>query len=100
MTRFHRAACALLLLAAWIPAASSNYAITPGVQAALDRISPKSLRGRLSFLSSDLLEGRDTPSPGLAIAAEYIASEFRRIGLEPAGDDGYYQTAPIHRVQP
>ncbi len=59
----------------------------------LDRISADSLRGHLSFLASDLLKGRDTPSPGLDIAAEYIAAQFRRAGLEPIGDDGYFQTA-------
>ena len=68
-------------------------ALTPNVQAALDRISANSLRGHLSFIASDLLEGRDTPSRGLDLAAEYIAAQFRRAGLEPAGDDGYFQTA-------
>ncbi|WP_137173988.1 M28 family peptidase [Massilia sp. HP4] len=57
------------------------------------RISADSLRGHLSFLSSDLLEGRGTPSRGVDLAAEYIAAQFRRAGLEAAGDDGYYQTA-------
>jgi hypothetical protein len=69
------------------------FAITPPVQAVLDNISADSLRGHLSFLASDLLEGRDSPSRGLDIAAEYIAAQFRRAGLEPLGDDGYYQTA-------
>jgi len=59
----------------------------------LDRISGDSMRGHLSFIASDQLEGRDTPSRGLDIAAEYIAAQFRRAGLEPAGDDGYFQTA-------
>ena len=57
------------------------------------RISADSLRGHLSFLSSDLLEGRGTPSRGVDLAAEYIAAQFRRAGLEAAGDDGYYQSA-------
>lgn len=57
------------------------------------RITADSLRGHLSFLSSDLLEGRGTPSRGVDLAAEYIAAQFRRAGLEPAGDDGYFQTA-------
>lgn len=70
-----------------------SFSITPDIQAALDRISADSLRGHLSFIASDLLEGRNTPSPGLDIAAEYIAAQFRRAGLEPAGDDGYFQTA-------
>jgi hypothetical protein len=61
--------------------------------AALGRVSADSLRGHLSFLASDLLEGRDTPSRGLDLAAEYIAAQFRRAGLEPVGDDGYFQNA-------
>src|SRR5215208_695854 len=68
-------------------------AMTTDARAALDLISADSLRGHLSFIASDQLEGRDTPSRGLDIAAEYIAAQFRRAGLEPAGDDGYFQTA-------
>jgi hypothetical protein len=67
--------------------------IPPEIASALDRISVDSLRGHLSFIASDLLEGRNTPSRGLDIAAEYIAAQFRRAGLEPAGDDNYFQTA-------
>ncbi len=68
-------------------------AIAPDVQAVMDKISADSLRGHLSFIASDLLEGRGTPSRGLDLAAQYIAAQFRRAGLEPAGDDGYFQTA-------
>ena len=70
------------------------------LRSALDRISANSLRGHLSFIASDLLAGRDTPSPGLDIAAEYIAAQFRRAGLEPAGDGGYFQTATLALQQP
>ena len=52
-------------------------------QGVLDHISANDMKGNLSFLSSDLLEGRDTPSKGLDIAGEFIASQFRRAGLEP-----------------
>src|SRR6202162_6387122 len=62
---------------------------------ALDKISADSLRGHLSFLASDLLEGRGTPSRGLDLAAEYIAAQFRRAGLEAVGGDGYFQTATV-----
>ncbi len=62
-------------------------------RAALEGVSAESMKGHLSFLASDALEGRKTPSRGLDIAAEYIAAQFRRAGLEPAGDDGYFQTA-------
>ena len=52
------------------------------------------------MIASDLLDGRDTPSPGLDIAAEYIAAQFRRASLESAGDDGYFQTARYMRIEP
>lgn len=68
-------------------------ALSTAMQATVDRISADSMRGHLTFLASDLLEGRDTPSRGLDLAAEYIAAQFRVIGLEPAGNDGYFQTA-------
>jgi hypothetical protein len=63
------------------------------LRSALNRITPESLRGHVSFLASDRLRGRGTPSKELDIAAEYIASQFRGAGLEPVGDDGYFQTA-------
>jgi hypothetical protein len=75
-------------------------AISPETQEVLDRISAGSLRGHLSFIASDLLEGRATPSQGLDTAALYIAAQFRRAGLEPAGDDGYFQTANWLTAQP
>jgi Peptidase family M28 len=77
-------------------AAKKTPAIPLEIQFALDHISADSLRGHLSFIASDLLEGRNTPSRGLEIAAEYIAAQFRRAGLEPAGDakgESYFQTS-------
>ena len=75
--------------------------LPPAEQAAIDRISADSLRTNLSFLSSDDLEGRLTPSPGLDRAAEYIAAQFRRAGLEPAtADRTWFQIAKFDRVTP
>ena len=73
--------------------------LTPQMQSTMDHISAQSLRGHLSFIASDLLEGRATPSRGLDLAAEYIAAQFRRAGLEPVGDDGYFQTATLIRAR-
>ncbi|HLK62436.1 MAG TPA: M28 family peptidase [Bryobacteraceae bacterium] len=64
------------------------------------RLTANDLKADVSFLASDALEGRGTPSRGLEIAAEFIASQFRRAGLDPAGDDGYFQTAPYASVAP
>ena len=73
------------------------YAAVSPEQAALERISAESMRGNLSFLASDALEGRATPSRGLDIAAEFIASRFRAAGLEPIAGS-YFQDASFVNV--
>jgi len=93
-------AAAFSLLLAPVLLVGAEFAVTPDVEAALDRISADSLKGHVSFLASDLLEGRNTPSAGLDIAAEYIAAQFRRAGLEPGGDDSYFETARFVNVKP
>ncbi len=65
----------------------------PVVPHAIYSLSAAELRGDLSFLASNVLQGRYTPSPGLEVAAEFIASQFRQAGLQPAGDDDFFQTA-------
>jgi hypothetical protein len=70
-------------------------AVEPEVQAALDGIHASSLRDDLKFIASDELEGRDSPSPGLDRAADYIADQFRRAGLEPGVGDSYFQNASM-----
>ncbi len=53
-------------------------------------ISDKRVKEVLSFLASDELEGRDTPSRGQDKAAEYIAAAFKKAGLKPVMKDGSY----------
>jgi hypothetical protein len=57
------------------------------------------IRGHVEFLASDLLEGRDTGSRGHLIAANYVASEFRQLGLKPGGANGsYFLDVPFRRA--
>ncbi len=60
------------------------------VEAAAATITPSDMYDRIAFLASDEMAGRNTPSPELERAAEYIAGEFSRLGLKPAGDEGGY----------
>jgi hypothetical protein len=55
-----------------------------------DQIDAGRLRADLSFVASDELEGRDTPSRGLDLAARYLASRLQALGVKPGGDDGGY----------
>jgi hypothetical protein len=56
-----------------------------------DQIEASRLRADLGFIASDDLEGRETPSRGLDIAARYLAARLQTLGLKPGGDDGFFQ---------
>lgn len=45
----------------------------------------------IEVLSSDSLEGRETGKPGQKMAAEYIANQFKKIGIPPYKRKTYYQ---------
>ncbi len=54
--------------------------------AAPQPIREKDIRAELGFLASDALQGRGSGTNYERVAAEYIGSQFRQFGLEPAGD--------------
>ncbi len=56
----------------------------------------KSWWNYVKVLASDDMEGRETGSPGLHKAQEYVVEQLKRAGLEPAGTKGFYQ--PVHFV--
>jgi hypothetical protein len=60
-------------------------------------IDTLALRGHTFFLSSDLLEGRGTGSRGADVAALYIASQCRALGMVPL-EGGYVQDVPLDQV--
>ena len=45
----------------------------------------------VEFFASDKLEGRNTGSEGHRKAAEFVAAQFKRDDLKPAGTEGYIQ---------
>ena len=53
-------------------------------------IRPDQIQEHIDYLASDELAGRDTPSPGLELAGEYLATALEGFGLAPAGDAGTY----------
>lgn len=53
-------------------------------------ISAEDLRTRLGIYADDSMLGRAAGSIGNRRATDYIAREFNRLGLEPAGDSGGY----------
>ena len=63
-----------------------------------DTISAAQLRTYLSFIASDEMEGRDTPSRGLDTVAKFLALNLARWGFKPYGDDGtFFQKIALRR---
>jgi len=59
-------------------------------QRGADTITAAQMKDYLSFIASDLMEGRDTPSRGLDITAQFLATNLSHWGFKAAGDDGSY----------
>jgi hypothetical protein len=57
---------------------------------ALDDSVQARLRRDVTFLASDQCEGRGVATPGINIAAGYLAAEFKKAGLKPGGANGSY----------
>src|SRR4051812_23650261 len=92
---------ALVLATALVSAFPSNYAQKASdkskkaaaavtAQRGVDMISASQLRDYLTFIASDEMEGRDTPSRGLDTTAKFLAMNLSRWGFKPAGDDGTF----------
>jgi Peptidase family M28/Heavy metal binding domain len=64
------------------PMATSNPELVRRYQ---QMITQEALASRLYFLASDFLEGRETTTRGQRLAAEYLASQYRLMGLAPKG---------------
>jgi len=59
-------------------------------------ITPEAIEAHMRFLASDLLEGREAGTRGYDVAASYVASQFKQLGLQPAGDgQSYLQQVPL-----
>lgn len=53
-------------------------------------ISASRIRAHIEFLADDLMEGREAGTRGYDLAAGYVVSQFRLLGLDPAGVEGSY----------
>jgi hypothetical protein len=79
----------ILLFALLLPFTQSN------AQKKADRKTLGNLQASISYLSSDIMEGRRTGTRGEQLAATYIADQMKLAGLIPKGNDGYLQTFPV-----
>ncbi|MBC7900685.1 MAG: hypothetical protein H7070_11610, partial [Saprospiraceae bacterium] len=98
----------IILILSGVPAVSAQKRNGGSAAAAprlgnIDAITAQKMKDHLTFIASDELEGRDTPSRGLDIAALYIAQHLASWGVKPGGEDGtYFQKVPLRleKIEP
>jgi hypothetical protein len=77
---------------------SKKAAASVTTQRAVETITANQIRDYLTFIASDEMEGRDTPSRGLDLTAKFLATHLARWGFKPAGDDGsFFQRIDLRR---
>lgn len=79
---------ALLFVLAAGSAMSAVSAQSSAAKKAAATITEADVARRIGIIAHDSMGGRDTPSKGLDLTAQYIADEFRRFGLKPGMPDG------------
>ncbi len=89
------AAVALAVAACASSPVAQNRAVIPDPMISVPTITEPDVRRVLSSLAADSMEGRLTGTRGSDRAAAFIEREMRSIGLNPAGDSGYYQKVAL-----
>lgn len=89
--------CCLMLLL-WSAPLAAQATVAEAILQAKFTPTRDEVFGHVRFLAADELAGRKSGSPQGAIASVYVAAEFAKLGLEPAGDDkGFAQ--PFERME-
>lgn len=91
----HKQLLALALLVAPLIAGAQKKDKTASKFAAT--ITTDDLKKHLYTIASKEMEGRETPSPGLERAANYIEDHFKSLGLKPGNNGSYRQTYTLYR---
>src|SRR5215469_16014000 len=87
------------LVAASNAAMCAQQPVAPRVKTGFDAIREDDLRANLTFISGNGLEGRMSLQPGDDAAAEWVAAEFAKAGLEPAAADATGKASFLQSVR-
>jgi hypothetical protein len=90
------------ILICLLPAAFISYAQAQKTDALQQKyasyISVDDAKKHLNILASDAFEGRETGKPGADKAANYIAGEFKKMGLQGPVNGSYFLDVPLEET--
>lgn len=68
------------------------------IEPALESINVDDLKNRISVLASDDFQGRAPATIGEEKTINYLAEQFKQIGLKPANGDSYFQEVALVKL--
>ena len=88
----------------WLAASAIALAAVPLAAASMDDFSPQRLSEIDKYISSDAFQGRGPATPAETKTINYIADQFKAVGLQPAGDTvngkrSWFQAVPLLQSQ-
>src|SRR5215218_3262553 len=90
--------CLAVPVACLLALACGRSNVTPSPSGTSPALTAADLRTRLYIFADDSMLGRESGTIGNVKGTDYIERELRRLGLEPAGDNGtFFQTIPLVR---
>jgi len=92
-----KSACILpsYLLLFLLPVCRAQQPVPSAEAAGYQSITETDLKANLAFLASDALQGRLSLQPGDDAAAQWVASEFAKAGLQPPAAGSFLQPVPL-----
>lgn len=81
-----------------LPELGEPAALPDGAPPHLAKIERAGLRKHAYWLADDARGGRHTTSAGQVATTKYVAEQWKKLGLKPGGDKGWFQSYPLQRV--
>lgn len=67
----------------------------------LETVNQQTIKDHIYYIASDEMRGRNTGSPEILRAADYLAHQLKSYGAKPvSGADGYFQPVPLRKKTP
>jgi hypothetical protein len=81
----------MVFMALGVHSVAAQPAFPKTVKKPLNAVSPKHIEQHIAYLADDRMRGRLPGTPEFELAVQYVEEQYRRIGLNAAGEDGTYR---------
>lgn len=100
--RIHGTGLTSPLLILWLAGCSGPDSSALDSEPYMPAFDGEAIRARVALLADDLYEGREAGKRGYQLAAKYVATQYRILGLQPGNEGSYFQPVQfqVARVVP